>query len=246
ATPYTLGVSTGGAVGALLIIKTGWMLSAAGLTGVQVAAFLGSLMTIGLVYMLSRRFGRLSIHSMILVGVTINYIFSAVILILHYLADFTETHQMIRWTIGGLDVVDYATLMRSLPVVGLSLLLFLGMSRALNILSTSEEMALSKGVNVGRVQKGAFLAASLLTGTMVSLTGPIGFVGLIIPHLLRLVLGPDHRYLLPAVFCFGGGFLVLADTIARTVMAPLDLPVGIITTLIGGPFFLYLLIRRRA
>lgn len=244
ATPYTLGVSAGGALGALLVIKSGVVFSWWGFSAIQIAAFAGSLLTIGLVYLLARRAYRLSIHAMILAGVTIGYFFSALILILHYIADFTETHQMIRWTIGGLDVVDYDILLQSLPVVIGGFWVLWGMGRTLNIMSTSEEIALSKGVNVNRAQKLAFTVASLLTGTVVALSGPIGFIGLIIPHLLRLLGGPDHRYLIPAAFLLGGGFLTVADTIARTIFAPIDLPVGIITVLVGGPFFLWILVRR--
>ncbi len=127
----------------------------------------------------------------------------------------------------------------------ISFLILWGMGRTFDILSTSEETALSKGVNVTNFQKSAFVLASLITGTVVAFSGPIGFVGLIIPHLLRLIGGPDHRYLIPSALFFGGGFLVFTDTVARTVMAPIDLPVGLITTLLGGPFFLWLLVRKR-
>jgi iron complex transport system permease protein len=245
ATPYTLGVSSGGALGALLMIKTGLSFSLLGFSGIQAAAFLGSALTILLVYFLSRRLGKLSIHIMILAGVTISYFFAALNLILHYLSDFTETHQMIRWMMGGLDVIGYRVLTRSLPVLLLSFGGLWLMSRTFNLLSTSEESALSKGVNVARVQKISFVLASLITGTVVALSGPIGFVGLIVPHLLRILGGPDHRYLIPSSIFFGGGFLVLADTIARTVLSPIDLPVGILTALLGGPFFLWLLFRQR-
>lgn len=245
ATPYTLGVSSGGALGALLMIKTGMAFSLLGFSGVQAAAFLGSALTILLVYFLSRRVGKLSIHVMILAGVTISYFFAALNLILHYLSDFTETQQMIRWMMGGLDVIGYGVLLHSLPVLLLSFGGLWLMSRTFNLLSTSEESALSKGVNVARVQKISFILASLITGTVVALSGPIGFVGLIVPHLLRILGGPDHRYLIPSSIFFGGGFLVLADTIARTAMSPVDLPVGILTALLGGPFFLWLLFKQR-
>lgn len=246
ATPYTLGVASGSALGALLVIKSGVYFSFLGFSSVQLAAFAGSLLTVLLVYAISRRAGRISIYGMILAGVTISFFFSALILILHYLADFTETQQMIRWTMGGLDIVEYGVLLRTLPLLLISFLVLWGMSSTFNILSTSEETALSKGVDVPRVQILAFVIASLLNGAVVALSGPIGFVGLIIPHLLRLLGGPDHRYLIPASILLGGGFLALSDTLARTLFAPVDLPVGIITTLLGGPFFLWLLIQKRS
>jgi iron complex transport system permease protein len=245
ATPYTLGVSSGGALGALLIIKTGLSFTLLGFSSVQAAAFMGSMLTILLVYFLSRRVGKLSIHIMILAGVTISYFFAALNLILHYLSDFTETHQMIRWMMGGLDIIGYNVLLRSLPLLLIGFVGLWLMSRTYNILSTSEETALSKGVNVARVQKISFILASLITGTVVALSGPIGFVGLIVPHLLRILGGPDHRYLIPSSIFFGGAFLALADTFARTILSPIDLPVGILTALLGGPFFLWLLFKQK-
>lgn len=245
ATPYTLGVASGSAVGALLVIKTGLDFSILGYSSIQLAAFVGSILTVLLVYFLSKKAGSISIYGMILAGVTISYFFSAVILILHYIADFTETQQMIRWTIGGLDVVDYQTLLQSAPIILVAFILLWALGNTFNVISTSEETALSKGVNVLLIQKAAFIIASLITGTVVALSGPIGFIGLIIPHLLRLVGGPDHRYLIPSSIFLGGGFLALADTIARTALAPVDLPVGIITTLLGGPFFLWLLVHKK-
>lgn len=244
ATPYTLGVSSGGALGALMAIKAGVSFSILGFAATQGAAFAGSLLTIVLVYLLSRQSGKLSMHTMILAGVTISYFFAAMILILHYLSDFTETHQMIRWMMGGLDIIDYGSLVKSLPLMGLAAAGLLSMGRTFDVLGTSEETALSKGVNVQRVQRISFVFASLLTGSVVALAGPIGFVGLIVPHLLRIFTGPAHRYLMPSAIFFGGAFLAVADTVARTIIAPVNLPVGIITAIIGGPFFLWLLFRR--
>jgi iron complex transport system permease protein len=227
------------------MIKLGGSFSWWGFSTIQLAAFAGSLATIGLVYYLARRQKRISVYIMILAGVTISYFFGAMILLLHFVADFTETRQMIRWMMGGLDVVQPELLWRSLPLLVISYLVLFSQSRMLNILSTSEEMALSKGVAVERVQKIAFLFASLLTGLVVAISGPIGFVGLIIPHVLRAIIGYDHRYLIPASLLLGGTFLVVCDTIARTMLAPVDIPVGVITAVIGGPFFLWVLIRRR-
>ncbi|NOX38161.1 MAG: iron ABC transporter permease [Calditrichaeota bacterium] len=245
ATPYTLGVSSGGALGALLAIKLGIGLNWWGFSTLQIAAFTGSLLTIALVYGLSRGIGQIAIHIMILAGVTLSYFFGALILLLHYLADFTETQQMIRWMMGGLDITDYGTILRVLPLIAVAVVGLGALANTLNLLSTSEVFALSKGVDVPRVQKWAFLLTSLLTGTVVALTGPIGFVGLIVPHFLRMVVGPDHRLLIPGSFLYGGVFLATADTVARTVLAPINLPVGILTAMLGGPFFLWLLFRQR-
>ncbi len=244
ATPYTLGVSSGGALGAVLVIKLGVAFSWWGFSTIQISAFMGSIATITLVYFLARRQKRISVYVMILAGVTLSYFFGAMILMLHFLADFTETRQMVRWMMGGLDVVNPEILWRSLPLIFISYLVLFSQARMLNILSTSEEIALSKGIAVERVQKIAFLFASLLTGLVVAISGPIGFVGLIIPHFLRLIIGYDHRYLIPASLLLGGSFLAICDTVARTILAPVDIPVGIITALIGGPFFVWLLVRR--
>ena len=243
ATPYTLGVSSGGALGAVLMIKLGIIFNFLGFGTIQVAAFIGSLLTITLVYFLARRSKRISIHTMILAGVSVSYFFGAMILMLHFLADFTETRQMVRWLMGGLDVVDYRIVLRTLPVLLISYLLLFFYARTLNIISTSREIALSKGVPVEQVQKIVFIIASLITGLVVAVSGPIGFVGLIVPHFLRLLIGADHRYLIPASLFFGGAFMALCDTLARTLLAPVEIPVGIITALLGGPFFLYLLTR---
>jgi iron complex transport system permease protein len=244
ATPYTLGVSAGGALGAVIIIKTGLDFSLFGFSTMQTAAFMGSILTILFVYYLSRKKGRISIYTMVLAGVTISYFFGAIILMLHFLADFTETRQMIRWMMGGLDVVDPVILLPGLPVLLVSFGILFYLARMLNIISTSEETARSKGVSVNKVQKIAFLFASLITGLVVAVSGPIGFVGLIVPHLLRLLIGVDHRYLIPASIFFGGAFLALCDTLARTIIAPIDIPVGIITAILGGPFFLWMLIKQ--
>ncbi len=245
ATPYTLGISSGGALGAVVAIKLGWVVTLLGFTSVQLMAFVGSLATIILVYILANRWMAFSIYALILIGVTLSFFFSALILLIHYLADFTQTQQMIRWMMGGLDIIAYPQLLGIFPVVIVLLLYIWRLSASLNLISFSADIAATKGVEVDTVQKQTFVAASLLTGSVVALSGPIGFVGLIVPHFLRLLIGPDLRFLIPAGALWGGVFLTWADTLARTVMAPVNLPVGIITALLGGPFFLYLLLRRK-
>ncbi|GAB4374119.1 MAG: iron ABC transporter permease [Calditrichia bacterium] len=245
ATPYTLGVSSGGALGAVLMFKLGLDLNFLGFSTVQTAAFLGSLTTVTLVYLLASRSGRISIYTMILAGVTVSYFFGAVILMVHYFADFTETRNMIRWMMGGLDISGYRELVSSSVLIFPVVIVLFYHARMLNIVSTSHDTALSKGVSVGKVQRVVFVGASLITGMAVAISGPIGFVGLIIPHFLRLSIGVDHRYLIPASLMVGGAFLTLCDTLARTLLAPVDIPVGIITAILGGPFFLWLLMKRK-
>ncbi|UCF64269.1 MAG: iron ABC transporter permease [bacterium] len=244
ATPYTLGVSAGGALGAVIMIKLGLDISFFGFSSLQSAAFLSSVLTIGLVYTLSRRQGRISVTSMILAGVTISYFFGAVILFVHFLADFTETRQMVRWMMGGLDVVNMVVIWQSIPVLLICYIWLFFYGKKLNLLSISEDTALSKGVSVPAVQRTVFLLGSAITGWVVAISGPIGFVGLIVPHFLRLIIGYDHRFLIPASILSGGAFLTICDALARTVLSPVDIPVGIITAILGGPFFLWLLYKR--
>jgi len=146
---------------------------------------------------------------------------------------------------GDLDVASYEPILYALPLIGVAFAGFAWLARPLNLMSAGMDAAATRGVEVERVQRGAFFAASLATGAAVSVGGPIGFVGIIVPHLVRLLVGADHRLVLPASTFFGAAFLVGCDALARTVIAPIELPVGIITAVIGGPFFLWLLITRR-
>ena len=174
-----------------------------------------------------------------------NAFFSALILFVQYFADFADTFRILRWLMGDLDVSSYTPLVSTLPLVAVSFGAFAWLARPLNLLSLGSDAAESRGLDVTRAQRVAFVSASLATGAAVSVGGPVGFIGIIVPHLVRLIVGADHRVVLPASALFGAAFLVLCDVVSRTVMAPLELPVGIITALIGGPFFLWLLMRRR-
>lgn len=243
ATPFTLGVSAGAALGAMLAITFGWSLG--GIGAVPAASFVGSLGAVAIVYALARaRHRGLSTSALLLGGVTMNAFFSALILFVQYFADFAETYRTIRWLMGDLDISSYQPLASALPLVLVSFLAFAWLARPLNLLSLGDASAETRGLNVVRTQRTAFFSASLATGAAVSVGGPIGFVGIIIPHLVRLMVGADHRVVLPASALFGAAFLIGCDVVARTAMAPIELPVGVITALIGGPFFLWLLVRR--
>jgi iron complex transport system permease protein len=245
ATPFTLGVSAGASLGAMLAVSTSLELSVLGITSIPLASFAGSLIATGIVYALaaSQRRG-LSTNVLLLAGVTLNAFFSALILFVQYLSDFAEALRAIRWMMGGLDVASYLPIVAALPFIVVSMIAFAVMPRTLNLLSLGSEAAAAKGVDVIRAQRLAFLSASLATGAAVSLGGPIGFIGIIVPHLVRLMVGSDHRLVLPAATLFGASFLVLCDLAARTLMSPLEIPVGVVTALIGGPFFLWLLVKR--
>jgi len=245
ATPFTLGVSAGGALGAMLAIAFGLEVGMMGVSSIPIASFAGSLVAIGIVYWLASSQKRgLSTNVLLLAGVTLNSFFSALILFVQYLSDFTESFRTIRWLMGDLDVGSYSPLIAALPFVVAAFAVFAILPRTLNVLTLGDDVAAARGVEVLRAQRLAFLSASLATGAAVSLGGPIGFIGIIVPHLVRLVVGSDHRIVLPAAALFGAAFTVLCDLGARTIMAPLELPVGIITALIGGPFFLWLLVKK--
>jgi iron complex transport system permease protein len=245
ATPFTLGVSAGAALGAMLAITLPVSLAFAGVGAVPIASFAGALGAVGVVYFLStiRRRG-LSTNVLLLAGITLNAFFSALILFVQYLADFSQTMRTVRWLMGDLDVGSYAPIVAALPFTLLAFAVFAYLPRSLNLLTLGADAASARGVDVVRTHRLAFFSASLATGAAVSLGGPVGFIGIIVPHLVRLLVGADHRLVLPASALFGAAFLVACDVAARTIIAPMVLPVGILTAMIGGPFFLWLLICR--
>jgi iron complex transport system permease protein len=243
ATPYTLGVSAGAALGAMVAITFG---AAMPVAGVASASLAGAALAVGVVYALaSARRSGFSTTVLLLAGVTLNAFFSALILFVQYLSNFSEVYRAMRWLMGDLDVAGYGPILAALPFIGVAFAAFAWLARPLNLLSMGVEAAESRGVDVTRAQRAAFFSASLATGAAVSIGGPIGFIGIIVPHLVRLLVGADHRVVLPASTFLGAAFLVLCDIGARTVIAPMELPVGIITALVGGPFFLWLLVRKR-
>ena len=245
ATPFTLGVSAGAALGAMVAITFNWTFAALGISTVPLASFAGSIGAVAIVYALARaRHSGLSTDVLLLAGVTMNAFFSALILFVQYFADFAETYRTLRWLMGDLDVSSYEPLVTATPLIAAAFVVFAWLARPLNVLSLGPDGAATRGVDVARVQRAAFLSGSLVTGAAVSVGGPIGFVGIIIPHLVRLMVGPDHRVVLPASALFGAAFLVACDVLARTVLSPIELPVGVITALIGGPFFLWLLVTK--
>lgn len=245
ATPFTLGVSAGAALGAMVAITFGWSFAWAGIPAAPAASFAGSLIAVAIVYVLARaRHKGLSTNVLLLAGVTMNAFFSALILFVQYFADYAETYRILRWLMGDLDISSYEPLLTALPLVLVSFAIFAWLARPLNLLNLGAESAGTHGLDVTSAQRAAFVSASLATGAAVSVGGPVGFVGIIIPHLVRLLVGSDHRVVLPASALFGAAFLIGCDVIARTVMSPIELPVGVITAIIGGPFFLWLLVRK--
>jgi iron complex transport system permease protein len=245
ASPDTLGVSAGASLGAMLAITFSLDFSVLGVSAVPLASFFGSFAALAIVYGLSaaRRRGT-STLVLLLGGVTVHALLSAVITFVQYLADFTQTFRNVRWLMGTLDVASYAPIAAALMPIGLSWVGFATLPSVLNLLSMGQDAAAARGVDVARSERIALVSASLATGSAVAMAGPVSFVGLIAPHLVRLIVGADHRLVLPASALFGAAFLIGCDLVARTIIAPLELPVGIITAMIGGPVFLWLLFRR--
>jgi len=244
AEPYTLGVASGAALGAVAAQQFAPPSAELGLPVVFVASFAGAAVVTAFLLGLARtRFG-FETATLLLAGIAITLFCSAVILLLQYLADFTRTFRMVRWMMGGLAVVGYREVLWVAPWVVVGSTVLFGLRWTLNQLLAGEELALSRGVDLARVRLVVLGITSAMVGALVAVTGPIGFVGLIVPHILRRFTGHDHVHLLPACLFGGGAFLALSDLAARTIIAPAELPVGILTALLGGPFFLWLLIAR--
>ncbi|MGE0448353.1 MAG: FecCD family ABC transporter permease [Vicinamibacterales bacterium] len=245
ASPDTLGVSAGASLGAMLAITFGADRGFLGLPPLPLASFAGSLGALTIVYGLSvvRRRGT-STLVLLLGGVTLTALLSAVMGFIQFMSDVAQTFRNVRWMMGSLDVASYTPLAAALLPMALAWAGFATLPRVLDLLSVGSESAATRGVDVDRAERISLLSASLATGAAVSLSGPVAFVGIIVPHLVRLVVGADHRLVLPASGLFGAAFLIACDLVGRTALAPLELPVGIVTSIVGGPVFLWLLLRR--
>jgi len=245
ATPFTLGVSAGASLGAMLAILFGASLAVGPLSAVPLASLAGAAVASAIVYRLATIQGRaMSTSVLLLAGVTLNSFFSALIMFVQYIADFAQVYRATRWLMGDLDVGSFQPIVAALPLLLIAFALFALLPSSLNLLSVGVDLAATRGVDVARAQRLAFLSASLATAAAVSLAGPIGFIGIVVPHLVRLMVGVDHRIVLPASALFGAAFLVGCDVLARTVLAPIEVPVGVVTAMLGGPFFLWLLVRK--
>jgi iron complex transport system permease protein len=243
--PYTLGISGGAATAVCLSIVAGlhhsigyWILPAAG--------FIGSVGIMFLVYFLSVKKGMLRIHGMLLTGVMISFISSSLIMLLMAISQTEDLHGIVFWIMGSLEQPNtfFIKMVLLISLSGLIVSSFFIVD--LNALSLGEEEAHHLGINTERTKRILFIIASLLTGLCVSVSGIIGFVGLLVPHMVRHFVGSDHRILLVTSYFAGGAFLILCDTIARTVIAPMELPVGVVTGILGGSVFIYALTRGKA
>jgi iron complex transport system permease protein len=248
ATPYTLGVSSAGALGAFtaMVLATGygWSHTYLGFSGIEVFAFLFAAVDVMLIYFLAVQKARVSPSVLLLAGVTLGMIANAGIMMMQQMLAPEYLVIMTRWTMGHLNILGYDPVMALFIGVVPCMGVLLAQAGKFDQLGFGEELAAGRGVNVRRLQLVTFLVGSLMTAVIVSKVGPIGFVGLIVPHAVRSITGTRHRTLLPLSLIAGGAFLCLCDIVARRLL-PGETPVGIITALVGGPFFLYLLLRRR-
>ena len=244
AEPFTLGVSGGGALGASVAIALGFGASLGGVPLVFLTAFAGAGLFVAIVYRLASSGPVFLPGALLLAGVVLNLIAGAGVLMIQFLTDYTRALQILRWMVGTLDVVGVDLVWRMGLFLLPGLLLLLYSTRDLHLIAMDEEAAAALGVDVRKVERTVYAASSLVVGVAVAVAGPIGFVGLIVPHTVRLVFGEDLRIVIPCSMLLGAGFLVAADTLARTLLGASELPVGAITALVGGPLFLVLLAQK--
>ncbi len=243
ASPLTLGVAGGAAFGGVLAMVFGIQMALGGLPFYFGLALVFALLTLGLTYRLALHDGHLRISVLLLAGVVLNFFYSGLILLVQYLSDYTRTFETVRWLMGNLGIVGMTiplTVLGTVLAVGIGVFL---LAAPLNLLSQGEESAHALGVEVQKTVTGLFALVSLLVGVSVALTGPIGFVGLVIPHAMRQWVGADHRKLIPMSALWGAIALIVADGMGRILFAPVELPVGVVTGLLGSPYFLWLLYR---
>lgn len=243
ASPYILGISSGAAFGASLAIVLGISLGT-GVFAVPFMAFIFALITIFVVYYIARVKGKVPMETLLLAGIAVGAFFSAQVSLMKYIAG-EELRSIVFWLMGGFWASSWDKVAIAFPLILLGIAVMMFFSRDLNLMLMGEEHALDLGIKVESVKKIILIFASLVTAAAVAVSGIIGFVGLIIPHIMRIIVGPDHRILLPSSCLVGAIFLIWTDTLARTIIQPTELPVGIITASFGAPFFLYLLRKRK-
>lgn len=245
ATPYTLGISSGAALGAVVALKFFSFDLFFGFSTVQISSFLGALLTVLLIYSAVSGRKRTSTQFLLLTGVAVNFTCTGLIMFIQYIASNSESAQMIRWMMGSLDVMGFSSVLRLVAALLIIPVAFF-LHRDLDLLGIDNEIAVTRGVSSEVVHKIIFISVSFAVALVVSETGPIGFIGLVAPHIARSFVGREHRYLIPASILCGGILLLVSDTFARTIIAPSEIPAGVITALAGGPFFLYILMRKRS
>jgi iron complex transport system permease protein len=245
AEPYTLGVSGGGALGASIAIALGWSARLLGVPLVFLASFAGAMASVLLVKTIAQSGAIVLPGTLLLSGVVVNLVATAAVVAIQYVADPASALRILRWIIGSLDVVGLEPIRHMFFLLAPAWLALLALSRQLHLLAIDEDTAATLGVNVARCEAAVHVLCSFIVGVTVATGGAIGFVGLVVPHLVRLMFGEDLRIVLPGSLLLGAAFLVLADALARTVLPTSELPVGAVTGLLGGPVFLWLLRRKQ-
>ena len=245
ADPYLIGVASGAGLGAIVAMAVRWPYSTLGLLAIPMAAFMGAVLTVVLVYTLARVGRTVPTTNLILAGVAVGSFCSAVTSFI-MLQSQGELRRAVAWLLGGGAISGWSAVLACLPYVILGSGIIFWRGHTLNVLQFGDEQAQQMGVDVEKTRRTIIIAASLMTAAAVAFSGIIGFIGLVVPHLVRMVWGPDYRRLIPASFIWGAGLLLIADVLARVILAPQDLPVGVITALFGAPFFLWILRRTRA
>ena len=243
--PYVLGISSGAGLGAAGCVILGLSSGLWGVGALPLMAFLGAILTMFLVYNLARTNGNIPIYALLLSGVIVGSVFSSILIFIVSISPMEGLHGILWWLLGNLQVFDVKLVITTGIIVVVCAAASLLFWRDLNIITLGEESAIHLGIRIETVKKILFVLSSLLTAAIVSTCGLIGFVGLIIPHIMRLAIGSDHKVLIPSSLIAGGLFLVICDLFARTLMAPIEIPIGIITALIGGPLFIFLLRRKK-
>jgi iron complex transport system permease protein len=245
ADPFTLGVTGGGILGASIALALGWSARLLGIPFVFLASFAGALAAVAVVRTIARTGAVLMPGSLLLAGVVVNLVSDAAVLTIQYAADPNAALRILRWIVGSLDIVGMTPIWQMLALLAPAWIALLAFARQLHLIAIDEDTAATLGVNVRRCETAVHLLCALVVGVTVSMGGAIGFVGLIVPHAVRLLFGEDLRIVLPGSLLLGAAFLVLADALARVALPSGELPVGALTGLLGGPAFLWLLRRRR-
>lgn len=242
--PYTLGISGGAALSVSLCIVAG-LHHIFGILILPLSGFLGAIVVILLIYLLSTKKGIIKTHNLLLIGVMISFVSASLIMLVMAVSRVEDLHSIVFWIMGSLEEPSWLLIKLVVFISALGLTLSYLFSLALNAFSIGEEGAQHLGINIERTKRILFILASLITGISVAICGVIGFVGLVVPHFMRMFVGSDHRILLISSFLGGAGFLVLCDTLARTIISPMELPVGVITGIVGGSLFIYVLIKKQ-
>lgn len=251
ADPGLIGISAGSSLGAVAMIVLGGgalapIVHLFGIFSLPIAAFIGGLLTTLLLYKVATRHGQTSIATLLLAGIALGALALAATGILIYMADDRQLRDLTFWSMGSLAGSTWSKVVAAGPIIIVSLLPLPFMARGLNALTLGEAAAFHMGVAVQRLKNIAIISVAAAVGASVAVSGGIGFVGIVVPHILRMIIGPDHRFLLPASALLGGSLLIIADVVARTIVSPAELPIGILTAGVGGPFFLWMLLRQRS